>query len=118
MISGLIAVFWVTLVWGFNGTGFVPNILTQFLMFVGYLVTAEKLYRSTKNTESIVTWSCIVFGNAIALYTGIVSSDTDILAIIYAGRATVLSVTIVGLMCRIEGKNRIARANKSKCEAV
>jgi len=118
VISGLIAVFWVTLVWGFNGTGFVPNILTQFLMFVGYLVTAEKLYRSTKNTESIVTWSCIVFGNAIALYTGIVSSDTDILAIIYAGRATVLSVTIVGLMCRIEGKNRIARANKSKCEAV
>lgn len=116
LISGLIALFWVTIVWVFHGTGIVPNILTQILMFVGYLVTAEKLWRSTKNTESLFTWSCIMFGCAIGLYTGIISGDG--LAIIYAGRATCTSATIVWLMCRIEQRNRLLVAQKTNCEAV
>lgn len=102
--SGLIASFWVILVWIFNGTGIVPNILTQVLMIVGYVVTAEKLWRSTKNTESIFTWSCIMFGCGIGLYTGVASGD--FLAILYASRATLSSATIVWLMFRIERKNR------------
>lgn len=103
--SGLIASFWVTLVWGFHGTGFVPNVLTQILMIVGYLVTVERLWRATKNTESLFTWSCITVGSAIALYTGIVSSDA--LATLYATRATVSSATVVWFMYRIERKTRI-----------
>lgn len=116
VVSGLIALFWVTLVWVFHGTGIVPNILTQILMFVGYLVTAEKLWRSTKNTESLFTWSSIMLGCAIGLYTAIVSGDD--LAIIYAGRATVTSATIVWLMYRIERKNRLPVVQKTNCEAV
>lgn len=103
IISGLIAIFWVVLVWGLRGTGLVPNILTQVLMIVGYLVTAEKLWWSTKNTESVVCWVCIFLGSAVALYTAIVSSDN--LALLYAARATVASATIVWLMYRIERKN-------------
>jgi hypothetical protein len=99
-ISGLIAAFWVAIVWGLHGTGIVPNILTQILMIVGYVVTAEKIWHATKNTESLFTWSCIMIASAIALYTAIVSSD--ILALVYATRATVASATIVWLMYRIE----------------
>lgn len=105
-ISGLIACFWIILVWGLKGTGLVPNILTQILMIVGYLVTAEKLWSATKNTESIVCWTCIMLGSTIALYTGIVSSDG--LATLYAGRAAIASATLVWLMYRIERRSLIA----------
>ena len=101
--ASVIATFWVIIVWGFNRTGFYPNILTQILMLVGYFVTAEKLWQATKNTESLFTWTTIMIGSAIALYTGIVSRDT--LATLYATRATVTSATIVWLMYRIELKN-------------
>lgn len=104
LISGIIALFWVTLVWVFHGTGIVPNILTQVLMIVGYIVTIQKFWRSTENTESMVLWSCITLGCGIALYTGIVSGD--FLAILYASRATLSAATVVWLMCRIERRNR------------
>lgn len=105
MISGMVATLWVTLVWGFHGTGIVPNILTQMLMVVGYLVTAEKLWQSTKNTEPLFTWLCIMVSSMVALYTGIVSSDA--LATLYAARATVASTTIVWLIYKVELKNRV-----------
>lgn len=106
IVSGLIASFWVVLVWGFHGTGIVPNILTQVLMIVGYVVTAKKLWRATKNTESFFTWTCITVGCAIAIYTGIVSPDApDALVILYGARATISSATIVWLMYRIERKS-------------
>lgn len=101
-ISGLIIIFWIVLVWGFHGTGFVPNILTQVLMVIGYVVTVQKLLLANKNTESFGIWGCITVASAIALYTGIVSHD--ILAILYATRATVTSAIVVGLMYRIEKK--------------
>ena len=102
-ISGLITVIWVIIVWGFNGTGIVPNIFTQALLIVGYAVTAEKLWHATKNTESFFTWSCSGLGSAIALYTGIVSGDP--LVIVFAIRSTITSGTLVWLMYRIERRN-------------
>ncbi len=99
-IYALITVFWVTMVWGFNGTGTVPNICTQTMMIVGYVVTAEKLWSATKNTESFFTWNCTMVASAIAVYTGIVSSDT--LATVYATRSMITSASIVWLMYRIE----------------
>lgn len=102
--SGIIALFWVALVWVFHGTGIVPNILTQVLMIVGYTVTVQKLWRSTKNTESMVLWSCVILGGGVALYNAIVNLDS--LAILYASRSTLSSAAIVWLMCRIERKNR------------
>lgn len=102
--SGLIASFWVVLVWGFHGTGTVPNILTQVLMIVGYSVIAKNLWRATENTEPFFTWICIAIGCGIAMYTGIVSSDA--LVILYGARATVSAATLVWLMYRIERRNR------------
>lgn len=103
-VSGIIALFWVVLVWVFHGTGIIPNILTQVLMIVGYVVTVQKLWSSTKNTESMVLWSCIALGCGVSLYNAIASRDS--LAILYALRSTFSSATIVWLMCRIELKNR------------
>ena len=105
VVSGLIAAFWVVLVWGLGGSGIVPNILTQVLMIVGYLVTAEKLWSAPKNTESFFTWYCLMVASAIALYTATVSSDE--LAMLYSVRALVASATLVVLMHRIERKNRV-----------
>lgn len=107
--SGLIASFWVVLVWVFHGTGTVPNILTQVLMIVGYSVIAKKLWRATENTEPFFTWICITIGCGIAMYTGIVSSDA--LVILYGARATVSAATLVWLMYRIERRNRLAQIN-------
>ena len=116
VVSGLIVSFWVTIVWVFHGTGIAPYILTQILMFVGYAVTAEKLWRSTKNTESLFTWSSIMLGCAIGLYTAISSGEG--LSIIYAGRATVTTATIVWLMCRIERKTDCRHRQLQSCIAL
>lgn len=104
-IAGSICVVWIILVWGLHRTGVVPNVLTQVLMLVGYIVTAEKLWHATKNTESFFTWWCITVASSIALYTAILSDDS--LAALYATRATLASGTLVWLMYRIELKNRL-----------
>lgn len=101
-ISLVIATFWVVLVWGLKGTGIIPNILTQVLMIIGYLVTAEKLWMAKGCSESFFMWWCVSIASAFALYTAIVSHDK--LAILYATRATITSFTLVGLMYRAERK--------------
>jgi hypothetical protein len=100
--SFLIAIFWIAVVWVFNGTGIIPNILTQVLVLIGYLVTAEKLYHAKVNTESFCTWWCIFVAALVALYTGIVSNDK--LVILYAARTTFGTGVLIGLMYRIEKK--------------
>lgn len=102
LISGLIAAYWIILVFGLYGTGTIPNILTQILMLIGYLVTAERLWNAEKNTESLMTWGMIALGSSVAVYTSIVSRDW--LALLYAGRAAIAATTIVGLMYRLEKK--------------
>lgn len=57
--SGLITVLWVVMVFGFKGTGVIPNILMQVIMLVGYFVIAERLWRATVNTESLFVWWCV-----------------------------------------------------------
>jgi lipid-A-disaccharide synthase-like uncharacterized protein len=99
-ISLAIAIFWIVLVWGFKGTGIVPNILTQILMLIGYLVTAEKLWHATSNSESLFTWWCILLAGVVALYTGIASHDR--LVILYAARTTFGTVVLIWLMYRAE----------------
>jgi len=105
-ISAFIAAFWIIAVWGLKGTGIVPNILTQILMLIGYLVTIQKIWGAPKNTESLFTWWCLVIASIIGLYTGIVSHDG--LAILYAARATLASATLVWIMHRIERKSQFA----------
>jgi hypothetical protein len=103
-VSFAITILWAVLVWGLKGTGVIPNILTQVLMLIGYLVTAEKLWHAKSNSESLFTWWCILLAGVSALYTGIVSHDN--LAILYAARTTFGTVILVWLMYRAERKVR------------
>lgn len=100
-----IAILWVALVWCFRGTGIVPNILTQVLMLIGYLVTAEKLWYAKGNSESLFTWWCVLLAGMTALYTGIVSHDK--LVILYAARTTFGTVMLIWLMHRAERKAQV-----------
>ncbi len=109
MISLAIAILWIAIVWGFKGTGIVPNILTQILMAVGYIVTAERLWYATKNTESLMLWWCVAISSAIALYTAILSHDG--LAVLYSVRATITSGTLVWLMYRADKKSQLIIAS-------
>lgn len=104
-----IAVLWIVLVWGFKGTGIIPNILTQVLMLIGYLVTAEKLWHAKGNSESLFTWWCILLAGITALYTGIVSHDK--LVILYAARTTFGTVILVWLMYRAENKTKVIQTS-------
>lgn len=98
--AAIIATLWIILVWGLSKSGLMPNVLTQVLMIVGYLVTAEKLWHAKENTESVLTWSAIALASGIAIYTAWVSADP--LAGLYSVRAFVAATTIVLLMWRIE----------------
>lgn len=64
--SALITIFWIVLVWGFRGTGIVPNILMQVMMLIGYFVIAERLWRAPANTESLFAWWCIVLRGGVS----------------------------------------------------
>jgi len=105
-VSALIAALWVTIVWGFHGTGFIPNVLTQLLMIIGYVVMVPRLWNATKNTDSYVLWSCIGLSCLFGLYTAAVSGDK--LAVLYASRGFIASATIVCLMYRADRKYRLA----------
>ena len=101
-VSLAIVILWVVLVWVFKGTGIIPNILTQVLMMIGYVVTMEKLWHAKGNSESMVTWWCVLLAGGVALYTGIVSHDP--LAILYAARTTLGTAILVWLMYRADKK--------------
>lgn len=102
-ITGVIGVLWIILVWGLHRTGIAPNVLTQLVMFIAHLMTAEQLRHAKKNTEPLFTWWCVMIASIIAIYTA-----TDALAVLFATRATVTSAMLVWLMHRIRQKNRAA----------
>ena len=104
-VSSAIAIYWVVLVWCLGGTGIKPNILTQVLMFIGYLITAERLWHAKKNSESLFAWWCILSAGMIALYTGIVSHNG--LSILFAARTSFGVALLLWLMHRAERKARI-----------
>ncbi len=94
----LIAIYWVRLVWVLKGTGFVPNFLLQVLMLIGYFITAERLWHAKRNTESILSWGCILAAGLFGLYTGIVSDNS--LSILFAGRTSFGVAMLLALMYR------------------
>lgn len=103
--SALIATFWVVLVWGFHGTGIIPNILTQIMMLIGYFVIAERLWRATVNTESLFAWWCIVLASLAGMVTAAMSHDW--LASLFASRTFLGSFILVLLMHRAECREKL-----------
>lgn len=102
MLSGWILIVWfvIILIWGFKGSGIVPNILTQVLMLIGYAVNAERLWRAPRNTDSLFLWWCILGASGTALYSGVITHDP--LVILYGSRATFGTLVLVILMYRVE----------------
>lgn len=97
--SALIGVFWVCmLVTGRSGV--IPNILTQILMVISYVITVQKLWSATKNTESFLLWGGICLSGLFGFYTAWTRSDHA--AMFYALRSAACSGGLVLLMCRIE----------------
>ena len=103
--SAAIAIFWIVLVWGFHGTGIIPNILTQFMMLIGYFVIGERLWRATKNTESLISWWCIVAASFAGMITAALSRDW--LASIFASRTFLGSLVLVLIMHRAEHRSKM-----------
>lgn len=106
--SALIACVWVISVWGLHKSGTIPNVLTQILMVIGYIVMIPKLWNATKNTDSYVLWSCIGLSCLFGLYTAVELRDN--LGILYTLRGVVASTTVVCLMYRADRKFRLAVA--------
>lgn len=96
-----ITILWVALI-SRNGTGIIPNILTQILILIGYAVTCQKLWYASRNTESLFCWWCILLAALVALCTGIISNDS--LVILYAARTIFGTGTLLALMYRAERK--------------
>jgi hypothetical protein len=107
--SALITILWIVLVWGFNGTGIIPNILTQVMMLIGYFVIAERLVRTATNTESLFAWWCIVLASLAGMVTAAISNDW--LASLFAGRTLVGSLILVLIMHWAERKSRNTSPN-------
>lgn len=105
-VAGVIALFWVVLVWGFGGTGVIPNVLTQILMLVGYVATGERLMKANRNTEPFFFWTCIMLSGAFAIIVAV--KKTDPLAYIYAIRATVTTAVLLVLMYQAGRKSKTA----------
>lgn len=103
--SALIAILWVVLVWGFRGTGIVPNILMQIMMLIGYFVIGERILTSGKNTESLISWWCIVSASLAGMVTAAMSNDW--LASLFAGRTFFGSLVLVLLMHRLERRSKV-----------
>lgn len=101
--SLVITILWVVIVWGYHGTGILPNILTQIMMLVGYAVTAERLFLAEKNTEPLFTWWCILIASLVGLLTGIVSNN--MLAILFTSRTFLGTAVLLSLMHRLERKS-------------
>jgi len=99
LASGGITVLWISIVWGMNGTGVIPNILTQILLIISYTMLIVRFWRAKENTEALVTWWCVFLASMIAIYTACEKSDA--LALIYAVRSTVMCGILIYALHRI-----------------
>lgn len=102
--STLITILWIVMVWGMGGTGVIPNLLTQVLLIISYSMLIAKFWKADHNTESLVTWWCVLISSIIALYTAYAKSDA--LAFVYATRSTVMCGILIFALHRLERKNR------------
>ncbi|MBN2094317.1 MAG: hypothetical protein JW740_03060 [Candidatus Zambryskibacteria bacterium] len=83
-----------------SGDAWGSNIFTQVLIAIGYLPTIQKLLTEKRNTESFTAWGCNNIASLIALYPAIVNGNS--LAVMYASRSFVLTLSTIGLMAYYE----------------
>jgi len=102
----MITLLWIVLVWGFERTGIVPNILTQALRLIAYWVMGERLWKAERNTESLFAWWCIVLASGAGIIPAAISRDW--LAVLFSGLTLVGSLALVILMHKVERRGRLA----------
>ncbi len=98
-IAGLIAVLWVVIILN-RGTGTLPNILTQILMLLSYVMLYKKLWHAQENKESFVLWGGICLSSLIGLRPAIMSGEWQ--SILYCSLASLRTAIVVVLMLRLE----------------
>ena len=101
-----IAILWIVIVWGFGKSGLIPNLMTQALMIVSYVIYFQKTWNADKNTESYILWGSIVLSTLFGLY-GAIERDEG-LSILYAVRSGACASTLIWLMHRADRKYRLA----------
>ena len=102
--SAGITVLWIVIKWGLKGTGVIPNVLTQVLLIISYTMLIVKFWGAQKNTESLITWWCVLISSVIGIYTAYLKTDS--LAYLYAIRSTVMCAILVYALHRLNWKNR------------
>ncbi len=102
--SGGIVVYWAILVFALGRTGIVPNVFLQILMFVGYLMTVQKLLSAERNTEPTATWWLIFAAAIVGLCTGIISKNS--LSILFAARTAIGTLMLICCMLRLDRRER------------
>lgn len=102
--SAGITVLWVVVVYAMNGTGVIPNLLTQLMLIISYSMLIAKFWKAIKNTESLFTWWCVLLSSVIGIFTAYMKSDP--LALVYALRSTIMCGILVYALHRIDRRNR------------
>ncbi len=102
-IGYLAAALTITVFWALSNSAFASNLLLQLLLVVGYLPTLQKLLKEKRNTEPMAGWVIIGISALIALYPAVAGGN--VLAVVYAGRATVMIAIVLLLMIFYERKN-------------
>jgi hypothetical protein len=103
-ISAVIIVLWAVIVIGFRGTGDVPNILTQTLILLSYVMLYKRLWHAKENKESFVLWGGICLSSAIGLFPAIMSGEWQ--SITYCTLSVLRTAITVALMIRLELRAR------------
>ncbi|OGH75760.1 MAG: hypothetical protein A3A89_04860 [Candidatus Magasanikbacteria bacterium RIFCSPLOWO2_01_FULL_33_34] len=92
-----------------SGNAWSSNIFTQILLCIGYAPTFHILLKNKINTESFTAWGINLVVSILALYPAIV--EGNLLASLYAIRATILISTLIIIMIYCEFYTKKRRKN-------
>ncbi len=104
-VAGLIAALWAVIILN-RGTGALPNVLTQILMLLSYVMLYKKLWHSQENKESFVLWGGICLSSLIGLRPAIMSGEWQ--SILYCSLSVLRTAIVVVLMIRLERRSKLA----------
>jgi hypothetical protein len=98
-IAAMITVLWVVIILN-RGTGTLPNVLTQLLMLLSYVMLYKKLWHAKENKESFILWGGICLSSLIGLRPAIMSGEWQ--SVLYCSLASLRTAIVVILMLRLE----------------
>jgi hypothetical protein len=91
----LVGAIGIVFFWILAKDSFTSNLLTQLLLFVGYLPTIQKLVRE-KNNESLLVWGLFLVSGIVSLYPAIVGGN--FLSVVFSVRMIIMVSIIFSLI--------------------